>query len=445
MLSESLLDLGRIHWFLLYADKLMSDRMFEPHLPGKIHPVVRTNFGKEVENDPINWWVFKRERDLVTFRYKTQNALDAAQILKEAAEKLSKPLYDSMEDLDRKYGDFANRFSKEITKILEYVQWLHQKDKLAPTILFNYRTWGSTRMSERIIEVSMQDLDDIQKVETLTLIVLGLIQGGWKTFDRVKSEIEYEEYEKIDPETYSGKPLRIVPINVHRRAAHNASHEFAEYIKQLRDSFRNVLLDIEKRELQERLFTSDDFWRSFILKAANSAKTEQKYWDFKRTLDMWHIKEEKARNDKANKFAEIVAGFANNQGGVIIVGVTDASPREVIGLTEDSRDIENFMKHTRNVISQYIPYDKDFVHLQQVEVPDQNGVSRLCLVIVIQQTVIGLSVKGADGKSYSYPVREETGLVWKDQNTIGNKKIGTKSDNYNFLGILQQFVNEDIS
>lgn len=444
MLSESLLDLGRIHWYLLYADKLMMEKRFMPHPPGKIHTPTRTEFWSEVENDEINWWVFKRERDLSLLRKRTELALVSAQALKEAAQKVSKPYYDSLEELNRVYENFGKKFNKEIVVILEYVQWLYQKDELAPSILFNFRTWGSTRMANRTEEVSINDLDNLIKVEKFSLIVLGLIQRNWLTLDRVKSEIEYEEYEKIDPETYSGEELNIDLMYVHRRTAYDASHEFAEYFEHLRDSLRNVLLDIEQRETKDRLFTSDDFWRSFLLKAAVSNKTEQKYWDFKQTLDMWHVRDERTKKEKENKFAEIVAGFANNQGGVIIVGVTDASPRQVVGLSGDSRDIENYMKHTQKVISQYISYENDFVHLQQVNVPDQNGVPKLCLVIAVQQTVTGISVMGGDGKSYSYPVREETGLVWKDQNTVGNKKIGTKSDNYNFLEVLQQFVNEEI-
>lgn len=444
MLSEPLLDLGRIHWYLLHADKLMMEKRFAPHPPGEIHKSTRTEFWSEVENDEINWWVFKRERDLPLFRKKTELTLVSAQALKEAAQKVSKSYYDSLEELNRVYENFGEKFKKEIAVILEYVQWLYKKDELAPSILFNFRTWGSTRMANRIEEVTINDLDNLMKVEKFSLIVLGLIQRSWLTLDRVKSEIEYEEYEKIDPETYSGEELIIDPMYVHRRTAYDASNEFAEYFEQLRDSLRNVILDIEQREKKERLFMSDNFWRSFTLKAAASNKTEQKYWDFKQSLDMWHVKDERTKKEKENKFAEIVAGFANNQGGVIIVGVTDASPRQVVGLTGNSRDIENYMKDTKKVISQYISYEKEFVHLQQVNVPDQNGVPTLCLVVVIQQTVAGISVMGGDGKSYSYPVREETGLVWKNQNTVGNKKIGTKSDNYNFLEVLQQFVNEEI-
>ena len=444
MLSESLLNLGRIHWYLVYAHNRMMEKRFVAHPPGKIHKPSWTEFGKEVENDEINWWVFKREHDIPTLRQQTTKALNSAQALKDAVKQLSRPDYDTLDELNRAYLNFANKYQKDISVILKYVEWLHERDELAPSILFNYRTWGSTRMADRHEEAGLGDLDDENKIENLAHMVTGILQRQRLTFERVQSEMEYEAYVNIDHETYSGHGL-LVPIGrVERRAARDAVAIFLEYFEELRDSFRSVMHDIEMKEIQDRLFTSDDFWRSFILKAASSIKTEQKYWDFKQTLDMWHIKNEPAKSEKANKFAEIVAGFANNQGGVIIVGVTDDPPRQVLGLTGTPRDIENYMKHVRNVVSQYIPYDKDFIHLQQVNVPDEGGDYKLCLVIAVQQTVVGLSVKGLDGKSFSYPLREETGLVWKEQYTVGNNKIGTKSDNYNFLSVLQQFVNEEI-
>jgi hypothetical protein len=443
--TESLLNLGRLHWYLLLAAKEMSEKRFVQFPPGKIHTVTPTEFGKEIENDEINWWVFKRERDIPSLQKKTAVTLDAAQKLKDATQKLSKALYHSIESLYQAYEEFSQKYEEEISTILEYTQWLHQKDVLAPTILYNYRTWGSTRMANRTVEVSVDSENNIQKVKELTLLVLGLIHHNiWTTFDKVKSEMEYDIYESLSDETLTDVEIKVNPEHLAIRVAHDATHDLAEFFEQLRDSLRNIMLDIEHRETQERLFSSDDFWRTFIVKAANSSKTEQKYWDFKKTLAMWHIKDEPLKSEKAQKFAELVAGFANNQGGVLIVGVTDDPPRQIVGLKGTSSDIENHMKYARNIISQHISYDKDFVHFQQVNIPDENGEHKLCLAIAIQQTVPGLGVKGIDGKSFTYPLREETGLVWKEQYTVGNHKIGTKSDNYDFLSVLQQFVNEEI-
>lgn len=423
----------------------MSDKRLIPHKKYSVNEW--TDFGKEVENDEINWWVFKREHDIPQLRKHTNLALTAAQTLKEDSAKLSKGYYQSVDDLVRVYGNFSIKYQKEITIILEYIQWLFQKDELAPSILFNYRVWGSTRMGDRLTEVDKNSLDDRNMVEQFSMIVLGLIHGDRSVMEMVKKDLESDFFDTLanmDPEYYSGQQGTVKPEHIQRRAAEDAVAFFAEYWVEIRDCLRNVLIDIEQRELQERLFTSDDFWRSFIEKAANSTKTEPKYWDFKETLEIWHIKSGSEKDKKAHNFTERVAGFANNAGGVILIGVTDDPPRQIVGLGNNSREIENNMKYTRQVIGDYIENNLDFVHFQQVNVSDKNGVIQLCLVIAIQQTYEVLSVKGLDGKSFSYPFREEAGVVFKDSSTIRIHKTGVKSSNFDFLRVLLQFVNEDI-
>ncbi|MCJ7529876.1 MAG: ATP-binding protein [Anaerolineales bacterium] len=201
-------------------------------------------------------------------------------------------------------------------------------------------------------------------------------------------------------------------------------------------------MEIEKHQNEERIFSSDTFWKTFILKAHTSIKTEQKILDFKETLDMWQAPKGLGKKETKHRFAELVAGFANNQGGVIIVGVTDSQPRKIVGIGNDSKTIENEMKYTRSTISNYIEYDSEFVHLQQVVIPGENDNEILCLVIAIRQTRSRVGVKSLDGRSYSYPFREETGLVWKDPEKISSMKIHIKHNNYDFLNRLSQFILE---
>jgi hypothetical protein len=430
MLSDSLLMLGKIHWYLLHADIRMQNMKYREHEGAGFPTITQTAFGKDVQEDEINWWVFKQEHDIKTLKEKTQRALDAAQVLQKASKELTKYFYPSLRGLCGEYERFVRQYEREVKQILEYVQWLHERNELAPTILFNYRTWGSTRMADRSVR-ELGEISDPNTLEHLSFVVMGIIQIYGPKLSDVRLELESDKYEEnIDFDDLPNSPY---------------PYEFVSYFEKLRDSLRNVLLDIAQRETQDRLFTSDDFWRAFISKAARSVKTEQKYWDFKQTLSMWHTKREPAKSEKEHKFAEIVASFANKQGGVIIVGVTDSSPRQIVGLNGNQRDIENYMKYTQSVITQYIPYENDFVHLQQVNVPDYKGDYKLCLVIVVQQTYKDLRVIGLDGKSYTYPLRVETGLIRKEQYPSGHDKAGIKSDNYDFLRILQQFVNEDIS
>ena len=59
------------------------------------------------------------------------------------------------------------------------------------------------------------------------------------------------------------------------------------YFEQIRDSLRNVLLDIEKCLEQQNVLYSESFWRDFIGKAVATKKTETQVWDFKETFTMW--------------------------------------------------------------------------------------------------------------------------------------------------------------
>lgn len=445
MYSENLRHLGQIHWYLVNSSNLMAQKRADPIKTGIVTKYRLTTLGEEVENNEINWWVFKREKNIIELELRTKTALQAAGQLKYLSEKISKYSYKSLDQLRMTYEKFANEQAINITTILDYVTWLFQKDELAPTILFNYRTWGSTRMADRSAEVDISEPNDLEKIDQLTSVVLGYSKRGRQVVDLVRSEMEYEWFENIDFDPTADQEFKLPDEDFERRAAYEVSKEFAEYFEQLRDSLRNILLDIDQRESEERLFTSDEFWRNFIIKAKDSPKTEQNLWDFKKILDMWNVKKEPSKSEVENKFAQLVAGFANSEGGVIIVGVTDIFPRQVVGIGTDLTTVERNMQYTKEVINEYIKYDSEFVHLQQVSVPDTNSDLQLCLVIAVRQTYQSVGVKSIDGKSYSYPVREETGLTWEEPGSLALKKhFIAKSDNYNFLRVLKQFVKESL-
>lgn len=445
MITETLLNLGRIHWYLVYAASQMDVKCFKPHQPGEIHKVIRTSFGDEVGNDEPHWWVYKKEHDIPALKKKTEIALDAVSKLHHAADKVRSTYYPSTQLLYQAYEALAEEHNNDINSILNYVEWLYSRDILAPIVLFNSRTWSSTRRSDRIIPVKKDDLKQKSTIEKLTLIVLGLIRMGWATIDQLRAEMQVEAFDNRCLDSFlDGNKIRISEEMVESKTANQASHEFENYMEHLRYSLRSLMTEIGNRESQEHLLTSDDFWRSFISTAARSRKTEQKYWDFKETLEMWRIDAKLEKDKKANEFTERVAGFANNQGGVIIVGVTDPLPRQIVGLIGSDREIENRMKTIPQVIQKYISCSENFYCLHQINALDKNGDAKLCLVIAIQQTKEVVSVRALDNKSYSYPFREETGIVYRDSSFILSKKKSVKDDNWNFIQVLQQFVSEEI-
>jgi len=427
-LNDIVLSLGKIHWILMSASLLVQAEI-DREKPGRVINIpTRTYSPKKFGGDPISWWVFEQEHDIPTLRKETESTLELAQKLQKSATTFAKVDYQTLEELREEYIDFLKKHQNEIQGILMYVEWLQGKNRFAPSILYNYRTWGTTRMAMRNISADPAGLDNLDAIRKCSDLVLGLAIRNISVRDWIVQDLEH----KIPEE------------KIQTKAVSFSLSQFTEYFKHLRDSLRNVLVEIERREEKERLVTSDDFWRQFIDIASSSTKTEQKYWDFKQTLDMWQKKDKREKSEKERKFAEIVAGFANNKGGVIVIGVSDASPRQIIGLGDDTHPLENNMKYTSQVLGKYIAYDGDYFHLQQVNVPDHASRKQLCLVIVIKQTRETLGVTELNDGNITYPFREETGIARKEKEAIQKIKHGIKNDNYDFLTVLQQFVNEEI-
>lgn len=438
MYSEQLLNLGRIHFYLVNANQIRSKLLSDD----SENPSALSSLIDEIEDDEINWWVFKRESNIVELSKKTEIALQSAVELKRHAVRISNFTKQTLKQLIQVYELFVKERHTEILNLLDYVDWLYKKDKLAPSILFNYRTWGSSRISDRLMDAKIidpNDLNDTARIEQLTNIVLGITKRGREVYELVRYDMEEELYGNLDLADLYSIQSTISDDDIEIRAAYQASRDFAEYFSQLRISLEHVLNDIKKRGEIEQLSTSDVFWRDFIIKAYRSNKTEQKYWDFKETLDMWHTKGDEKKVAE-HKFAELVAGFGNSEGGVIIVGVTDSLPRKIVGIGPDLKSIENQMKYTREAILKYIKTDHDFFLLNQVNVPDNQGSSKLCLVILIDQTYTPIEVKNLDGKSYSCPIRSETGLSWSNfGELLLHRGRHVKSKNRNFLTKLNQF------
>lgn len=187
------------------------------------------------------------------------------------------------------------------------------------------------------------------------------------------------------------------------------------------------------------MLRSDAFWNRFIKKVKDSPKTEQSQWDFKQTLNMWHLSQDNKKDEAELKFAELVAGFANANVGVVIIGVTNTPPRKLVGVGDDLVALEGRQKYTRDVIAKYIQYPRDIVHFQLVNVVDENETRKICLLLVIARTSETVAVKDNQGR-FTYPVRFETGLSRVDSSQILTKKLVLKSDSFDFIQSFNQML-----
>jgi hypothetical protein len=120
--------------------------------------------------------------------------------------------------------------------------------------------------------------------------------------------------------------------------------------------------------------------------------------------------------------------------------VTDG--REIVGIGNDRREIESRLKFASEVIARHLEYDRSIVFFHQIIVPSTAGVDNNCLVIAVAQACGVVAVNDGDGH-YTYPVRRETGVQRVSREELVKPKFDIKSDNYDFLRELNQFILEN--
>jgi hypothetical protein len=398
-----------------------------------------TDFGREVGRDEIDWWVTRKERNVEELRHETSLALEAAQKLKKLSELLKAKNPETHADLLKILRQFAEDCAAEIDTIYQFILWLAARDLLAPTILYTYRVWGSTRRGDRDFQLDLNETKPKpETVRSLTEIALGLTAGRLPVMIRAEMEIGEEMYERMNWDEESSSQISVPLSRVVRRGAAMAFEECAEYFEFIRDSLRNILFDIEKL-VEQRDFVNDEaFWRAFIEKAIRTPKAESQLWDFKETLTMWHVDKNHERDQAKVTFAEDVASFANARGGVLVIGVTDK--REIVGIGT-GRKLEDKLKFAADVLSKHLDYPREIARLRQVVLAGKDGTGKICLVVVIAQACEPVGVHDGEGH-YTYPIRRETGLTRVPRDEILTPKIHMKSDNYDFLRELYQFIYE---
>lgn len=434
LFSDATLKLGEIHGAILKSAHLMDKERWVADTQKS------TDFGKQVGQDEIHWWIFGNETDNDELLKITKEALKDAQTLKANSEKLKNNEPESYEALLVTLKEFADKHGNEIEALHRYVMLLEKRHPMAPRMLFTYRIWGSTRMADRDMKLDGEQSEkwppDI--INALAETVLGVRQRNYPVYLSTHHEVGFEIYETLDLEV-TPPDYEIVPPDktVVRRTARTVYDNCATYFSEIRDSLRNIEIDIEKFAEERELYESDDFWRAFITKAIKVKTAEPQLWDFKETLSLWHTKNDPERRKAKVIFAEDVASFANVRGGILIIGVNDR--REIVGIGA-GRELENRLKVARDVLADFLEYDRDIVSFRQVEMGNHRD--KICLVITISQACSGVGVSDGEGR-FSYPVRRETGIDRVARNETPASKLYLKSDNRDFLKELAQFVRDN--
>jgi hypothetical protein len=257
--------------------------------------------------------------------------------------------------------------------------------------------------------------------------------------DKAHYEVGADIWSSIEGTEAMDREIEIPMPRAVRRASRMAFDECATYFTCLRDSLRNVLLDIETFIEEQNLLSSDAFWRAFVCKAIETHKTEPQLWDFKETLPMWKMENGPGKEHAKVTFAEDVASLANARGGVLVIGVTDR--REIVGIGANSREVETRLKVVREVLARHLEYGREIVRVEQVILRDQAQKEQICLIVAVAQACEPVGVHDGNGH-YSYPVRRETGIARPSRLEIASPKSHMKHDNYDFLRDLNLFIRE---
>ncbi|MGB8061675.1 MAG: ATP-binding protein [Candidatus Sulfotelmatobacter sp.] len=440
LFSDATLRLGEVHGAILKAAHAMDQARFSQVKKEFGWTTEWTEFGVHVGQDEIHWWIFENETNVDELLAMTGEALNAAQVLKTDSAKLKSRETESYEVLLLSLREFADKHQAEIDALHKYVGLLEKRHAMAPCMLFTYRVWGSTRMADRDMKWVGEETGGWEKEtrRALAEIALGVRERGRFVYWDTYHEVGFEIFESMDPET-TPPDTEIIPPErtVVRRTSHAVYGKCADYFLEIRDSLRNIKIDIEKFKEQRELYESDEFWRTFITKTSKVKTTEPQMWDFKETLNIWHVKDEPARREAKRTFAEDVASFANTTGGVLIIGVTDQ--REIVGIG-DGKNLENRLKVARDVLTEYLEYEREIVTFRQIAMGEQRD--KICLIILVSQACSSVGASDGEGR-FSYPVRHETGIKLVASTDTPASKSHRKSDNRDFLTALRQFIRDN--
>ena len=181
------------------------------------------------------------------------------------------------------------------------------------------------------------------------------------------------------------------------------------------------------------MIRSDDLtWTKFIQKAIKME--ENKFFDFKTTQEMWKAPGPAIKEQKKREFCEKVASFANAEGGIIIIGITDRIPRKIVGLS----NLEHKTKSLESIIKKFIDYKKDFVSFKELLIQNHDNVTKSCLILIIHQTKKTLGVLHLDNK-YSFPIRVGGGTEKVGRESIKMQKSSLNKLNDKLSKFLDDF------
>jgi schlafen family protein len=388
-----------------------------------------TSFGQEVGTDVPRWWVFAREQNVSQLWSDTKLTFHVAQYLVRSAEKLSRKPASSYKHIIQELGDFLHDHRDEIEALLAYAYNLSTKHVLAPAILFSYAVWGSTQRSDRTLENC--PVRGIERLRLAGELALGIQSRMGSTLSSVWMELSDEAYEEAGEE---GCPSVSVPALLYRTQIRIRENVIA-YFAKLRDSLRHIDTLCQEFAQREHIYADDRFARCLLKKIADQKSTiETDLWDIKEALEMWSAPSQHRRAATIS-LVEDIAAFANNRGGILIIGITNDA-HAIVGVDRP----ENRIKNIEDVLRRYTDAQAGFVRIRAVPF-DNAGTTRNCIIVVVGKTTVPIGVRQLNG-SYSYPLRVGPGLERVSREQISRTKAHMMGTDFTFASELAAWVSD---
>jgi hypothetical protein len=434
--ADTALKLGKAHYIILKADTTLDDRTTirldakAPFSQTKLTPL-----GCEIGGNFVKWFLRKHIESVGILKTKFETILPTLIELKHLADNtISESKATSYEEFLRELLGFIQTRKVEVNNFYEFLVWLNQMDELAPNLLFSHPIWSYSELSSHSFTIRKEE--DERALHLCIELVFGLCKmnhpiGPIPILASEYSDTASDWSSSVDPEEWGNRPCPITYETVFPRASKRILKEFATYFEKIRDSAESVIEEISYLNKGE-LLTNDTFLNLFLTKALPPHVQENKLWDFKETYGAWH-------NSKLEELKVIlaadIAAFANNRGGLLLVGFSNK--REIIGLNE----IEAKILQTQEILKSYFTSDSESISLYPLKLLCKNGKQCNCLIIIIPQTKNVIDVKKTlGGKEFLCPIRISSGTSYTNHTEVEKTKVGFIDNNRYFAKDLADFV-----